>query len=290
MASELGNSPWSVFAEGVSVRTPLSVGTATVATSFALLVLWVPLRVRPGIGTLLNAVLVGVAMDATLWLLGPATLGVRIGARRRHRTRGRGQRALPRSGARSRPARRTPLLAVLGCPTSTVTTTGSLGAVADEKIRAVVEIPKGSRNKYELNEETGDMEFDRRLFGAVSFPTDYGFIRSTRTEEGDPLDVLVCVTEPTFPGCVVPVNVIALFRMHDEHGPDHKVVGVPAGDPAWCDIEDVDGLPGDLKDEIAHFFSVYTDLEGQEVTIDEWGSGADARELLEACRRRYAES
>jgi len=79
VASELGNSPWSVFAEGLSVRTPLSVGTATVVTSFVLLALWVPLRVRPGIGTLLNAVLVGVAMDATLWLLGPATLEVRIG-------------------------------------------------------------------------------------------------------------------------------------------------------------------------------------------------------------------
>ena len=160
----------------------------------------------------------------------------------------------------------------------------------DEKIRAVVEIPKGSRNKYEYDEEIGAMSFDRRLFGAVSFPTDYGFIRNTYTDEGDPLDVMVCVTEPTFPGCVVPVKLVALFRMHDEEGPDHKVVGVPAGDPAWSHVEDVDGLPGDLKEEIAHFFSVYTDLEGQEVTIDEWGSSADAHELLDECRRRYEET
>ncbi len=91
MASELGNSPWSVFAEGLAVRTPLTVGTATVAVSFALLALWVPLGVRPGLGTLLNAVLVGLAMDATLWLVAPATLGVRMGrACRGHRLGGRG--------------------------------------------------------------------------------------------------------------------------------------------------------------------------------------------------------
>lgn len=159
--------------------------------------------------------------------------------------------------------------------------------MADERVRALIEIPKGTRNKYEWDEETGVLEFDRRLFGAVSFPTDYGFIRDTRTEEGDPLDVLVCVTEPTFPGCVIPIKVIAVLRMRDENGPDNQVVGVPVGDPAWNDIEEIDQLPGDLKEEIAHFFAVYTDLEGQEVQIDGWGPSEEAVSLIEKCRRRY---
>lgn len=159
----------------------------------------------------------------------------------------------------------------------------------DEKIRALVEIPKGSRNKYEFDEETKEIEFDRRLFGAVSFPTDYGFVRDTRTEEGDPLDILVCVAEPTFPGCIVPVKVIALLKMRADDGRDDKVVGVPAGDPAWNKIDEIDELPGDLKDEIAHFFAVYTDLEGEEVEIDGWGSSDEALELIEDCRQRYRE-
>ncbi len=161
--------------------------------------------------------------------------------------------------------------------------------MADERVRALIEIPKGTRNKYEFDEETKELEFDRRLFGAVSFPTDYGFIRDTRTEEGDPLDVLVCVTEATFPGCLIPIKVIALLKMRDEDGPDHKVVGVPVGDPAWNDIDEIDQLPGELKEEIAHFFAVYTDLEGQPVHIDGWGASEEAMSLIEECRRRYDE-
>jgi inorganic pyrophosphatase len=99
--------------------------------------------------------------------------------------------------------------------------------LSNDTLKARVEIPKGSHNKYEYNEETGDMELDRRLFSAVSFPTDYGFIKETLTDEGEELDALVCVEDPTFPGCVVPVKPIAVFKIRDEDGLEHNVLCVP---------------------------------------------------------------
>ena len=162
--------------------------------------------------------------------------------------------------------------------------------MAAKSVKAFVEVPKGSRNKYELNEESGELEFDRRLFAAVSFPTDYGFILETKAESGDPLDALVCIDEPTFPGCVIQVKIIALFKMRDENGPDHKVLCVPLSDPAWSDLEEVEELPGNLKEEIAHFFDVYTQLEDQEVVVEGWGTREEATQVLEASRERYGSS
>ena len=157
-------------------------------------------------------------------------------------------------------------------------------------MKAFVEVPKGSRNKYEFNPESGELEFDRRLFAAVSFPTDYGFIPETAAGSGDPLDALICIDEPTFPGCVVRVKIIALFKMRDENGPDHKLLCVPLSDPAWSALDDVDDLPGNLKEEIAHFFDVYTQLEGQDVVIEGWGTRQEATEVLEASRERHGDS
>ncbi len=161
--------------------------------------------------------------------------------------------------------------------------------MAEAPLKVFVEATKGTRNKYEYNEETGALEFDRRLFAAVSFPTDYGFVPETRTEGGDPLDALICVDDPTFPGCVMPVKVIALFKMRDEDGPDHKVLCVPLHDPAWNHLDEVEDLPGNLQNEISHFFAVYTDLEQQEVTIEGWANSEEALEVVEETRRRYAD-
>jgi inorganic pyrophosphatase len=154
----------------------------------------------------------------------------------------------------------------------------------DEPIKVIVEVPTGSRNKYEYNHETGEIELDRRLFAAVSYPTEYGFVPETLTDDGDELDALVAVTEPTFPGCVVRANPIALLRMFDGETPNHKLLGVPLSDPAWSSHEGVDDLPGDLAQEITHFFNVYTDLEGKDWRVEGWASREEA--LAEIARTR----
>ena len=160
---------------------------------------------------------------------------------------------------------------------------------AEPPVKVVVEVPKGSRNKYEYNHETGAIELDRRLFAAVNYPTEYGFIPETKGGDGDELDALVCVTEPTFPGCMVPANPIGVLRMHDGERRNSKVICVPLGDPAWSEIEDIGDLPGQLADEIVHFFDVYTDLEGQDWKIEGWASRPEALDEIDRARERYRE-
>ncbi|MDQ3647332.1 MAG: inorganic diphosphatase [Actinomycetota bacterium] len=160
---------------------------------------------------------------------------------------------------------------------------------ADEPWRAFIEIPKGSRNKYELNQETGHIELDRRLFAAVSYPVEYGFVVDTRTEEGEELDAIVAVSEPTFPGCVVPIDVIGMLEMYDEDEPDHKIFGVPLSDPAWSSLHEIDHLPGDLAQEIKHFFEVYTDLEGKDWRIEGWADKERALAECASARERFRE-
>ncbi len=150
-----------------------------------------------------------------------------------------------------------------------------------------VEIPKGSRNKYEYDEDLGAIMLDRFLFSSMVYPTDYGFIPNTLGEDGDALDAMVCVSEPTFPGCVIPVKPIALFRMEDDKGVDDKVLCVPLSDPAWNGLENLDDLPENLQQEIEHFFSVYKDLEQKKVKVDGWHSREDAIKEIEESRKRY---
>jgi inorganic pyrophosphatase len=158
-------------------------------------------------------------------------------------------------------------------------------------VKVLVEIPKGSRNKYEYNRETGELELDRRVFAAVTYPTEYGFVQQTLAEDGDELDAMVVVTEPTFPGCVVPIKPIALLRMYDGETPDHKVLGVPLRDPGWDSLDGLEDLPGDLAEEIMHFFKVYADLRpGDRPRIDGWGSQRDARATISEARERYRAS
>jgi inorganic pyrophosphatase len=125
----------------------------------------------------------------------------------------------------------------------------------------VVEIPKGSRNKYEIDHHTGEIFLDRMLFTATRYPADYGFIPDTLAEDGDPLDALALVSEPTFPGCRVRIRPVGLFLMEDQGKPDHKVIGVPLGDPVWAEVGALEQLPPHLLKEIEHFFQVYKDLE-----------------------------
>jgi len=153
-----------------------------------------------------------------------------------------------------------------------------------------VEIPKGSRNKYEWDEELGALVLDRFLFSSMVYPTDYGFIPQTVGLDGDPLDAMVCVSEATFPGCLIPVKPIALFKMEDDKGVDDKVLCVPLQDPGWNRLETLDDLSDQLRDEIAHFFSVYKDLEQKQVKVDGWYSREDALEEIDAARRRHSES
>jgi inorganic pyrophosphatase len=162
--------------------------------------------------------------------------------------------------------------------------------MSDEPLICLVEIPKGSRNKYEYDHDMDVIKLDRFLFSSMVYPTDYGFIPDTLGQDEDPLDAMVLVSEPTFPGCVIEVKAIALFRMEDDKGIDDKVLCVPLTDPAWNTLETLEDVPKQLRDEIAHFFSVYKDLEQKKVNVDGWYSREDALEEIEASRKRCQET
>lgn len=156
-------------------------------------------------------------------------------------------------------------------------------------IKCIVEIPKGSRNKYEYDHEFGAIKLDRFMSSSVVYPTDYGFIPETLSEDGDELDALICVSEPTFPGCVVMCDPIGLFDMEDEHGVDTKVLCVPGADPGWNSLKQLDDLPQALRAEITHFFSIYKDLEpGKESHVKGWRDRDAALREIETARERYA--
>ena len=156
-----------------------------------------------------------------------------------------------------------------------------------DPLHILIEIPKGSRNKYEWDEELQAIKLDRYLFSSVVYPTDYGFVPDTLGQDGDPLDAMVCVTEPTFPGCMIEVQVIGLFRMSDDEGIDDKVVCVPCKDPNWGDVRTLDDLSEQLRKEIEHFFSIYKQPENKDVTVDGWYSREEALQEIEASRKRH---
>ena len=150
-----------------------------------------------------------------------------------------------------------------------------------------IEIPKGSRNKYEYDEERKVLRFDRMLFSSVHYPSDYGFIPETLGEDGDPLDVLVLVNEATFPGCLIDARPIGLFVMYDEKGRDDKVLCVPVSDPLWNHIFSLDQVPPHLLDEIEHFFRIYKDLEQKTVKVEGWQNRQAAIKIIEQAQKRY---
>jgi inorganic pyrophosphatase len=161
---------------------------------------------------------------------------------------------------------------------------GSLGVVTE--VTVFVEVPSGSRNKYELDADSGHIVLDRRLFTSMSYPADYGFVEGTLGEDGDPLDALCLVGEPTFPGCRIRARVVGVFHMSDEKGPDEKVLCVPLRDPAWMRVGDVEDIPPELRNEIEHFFQVYKDLEHKETHTGGYGDRAEAEEIVAEARTR----
>jgi inorganic pyrophosphatase len=157
------------------------------------------------------------------------------------------------------------------------------------EVLVFVEIPTGSRNKYEVDPDTGAIVLDRMLFTSMHYPADYGFIEGTMGEDGDPLDALVFVGEPTFPGCRIRARPVGLFRMWDEKGRDEKILCVPVGDPQSSHIEELEDLGEPLRAEIEHFFAVYKDLEGKPTGTEGFGSREDAHTVIQEARHRAGE-
>jgi inorganic pyrophosphatase len=154
-----------------------------------------------------------------------------------------------------------------------------------------IEIPKGSRNKYEIDHQTGRLTLDRTLFTATPYPGDYGFIDGTLGEDGDPLDVLVLLDEPTFPGCLIRCRAIGMFHMRDEAGGDDKVMCVPAGDPRCEQLQDLEDIGQFHRLEIQHFFEVYKDLEpGKSVEGAHWVGRVEAEAEIRASFERLRAS
>jgi inorganic pyrophosphatase len=153
----------------------------------------------------------------------------------------------------------------------------------------VIEIPKGQRNKYEMDHETGRIRLDRMLFTATRYPSDYGFVEDTLADDGDPLDALVLLDEPTFPGCIIQCRAIGMFRMADEKGADDKVLCVVATDPRMAHMSDINDVAEFDLLEIQHFFEVYKALEpGKAVEGFQWVGRAEAEAEIDNCRRRLA--
>jgi inorganic pyrophosphatase len=161
------------------------------------------------------------------------------------------------------------------------------GPDAPDVIYVIVEIPKGSRNKYEYGKELGAIKLDRVLFSSLHYPGDYGLIPRTFYDDHDPLDVLVMVNEPTFPGCVIEARPIGLFKMLDQGLADDKVLAVPVNDPIFNDYQDIKDIPKHFLKEVAHFFEVYKDLEGKRTKPIGWEPAEVAKAEIKRAIRYY---
>lgn len=165
-----------------------------------------------------------------------------------------------------------------------------IGSRAPKIINAVIEIPKNSQNKYELDKESGAIKLDRVLYSPMHYPADYGFIPETDSQDGDPLDVMVLGSDPLFPGCIVSVRPVGLLKMIDNGDEDYKILGVQADNPRFDNISDIKDLKisheHSLK-EIAHFFEAYKELEGKKTKILGWEGAEKAEEEIKKARENY---
>jgi inorganic pyrophosphatase len=155
-------------------------------------------------------------------------------------------------------------------------------------VDAFIEIPTGSQNKYEYDKEAKVFRLDRVLYSPMHYPTEYGYIENTLAEDGDPLDVLVLTTFPTFPGCVIETRVVGVLKMSDDKGQDEKLLGVPTSDPRFKHVQSLDDVAPHVLDEIAHFFAVYKDLEGKQTKIEGWHGVEEAKRILDEARARFS--
>lgn len=154
-------------------------------------------------------------------------------------------------------------------------------------INVVIEIPKGSRNKYEFDPVNNCFKLDRMLFSSVHYPCDYGFIPDTLAGDGDPLDVLVIVGEATFPGCRIQSRPVGVFEMTDEKGADEKILSVPISDPTLNHINTLADVPKHLLKEIVHFFTIYKDLEGKKTTVKGWKDEIEAWAVIKQTQDNF---
>jgi inorganic pyrophosphatase len=155
-------------------------------------------------------------------------------------------------------------------------------------VEVVVEIPRGGRNKYEFDKERGVFVLDRVLYSSVHYPTDYGFIAGTLALDGDALDALVVVDEPTFPGCHVVARPIGVLDMQDEKGPDQKILAIPIGDPRFASIHDLHDIDGHWLREIENFFQTYKALEDKWTDVVGWEDAAAAARVIRGAQDLYA--
>lgn len=154
-------------------------------------------------------------------------------------------------------------------------------------VEAFIEIPTGSQNKYEFDKERGTFVLDRVLYSPMHYPAEYGYIPGTLALDGDPLDILVLTTFPTFPGCMIKARVVGTLIMSDDKGQDEKILAVPEDDPRWDEVKSLDDVPAHRLKEIAHFFQVYKDLENKKTEIVGWQDADKAVTLIEECKKRY---
>lgn len=154
-------------------------------------------------------------------------------------------------------------------------------------VNVIIEIPKGCRNKFEIDKQTGLMKLDRYLYSSSHYPGDYGFIPQTLAEDGDPMDVLVMVSEPTFSGCLIKTRIIGIFRMTDHGTNDYKLLGVPDTDPLFAEFQDLKDCPKHFLREVEHFFTTYKQLEGVTVQAEGWGMRKEAIENLDESIIRF---
>lgn len=163
-----------------------------------------------------------------------------------------------------------------------------IGDEAPEKINVVIEIPRGSHHKYEYDEGMHEIKLDRVLHSSVFYPTDYGFIPDTRGGDGDHLDVLVIITDPAFPGCIMEVRPIGVLDMEDDKGEDFKIIAVCTSDPRLKEINSLDDLDDHHKSEIQHFFEVYKQLENKEVNVKGWLNKREAHRIIKEAKKKYS--
>ena len=157
---------------------------------------------------------------------------------------------------------------------------------SEGNVNVFVEIPKGSQNKYEYDEDLGIIVLDRTLHSSVHYPTDYGFAPGTRGADGEPLDAMVMADQSTFPGCLVEARIIGLLTIRSSGDrPEQKLLGVPVREPRFAEYGDVSDVPEHLLREIEHFFDVFKELEGNEIEVLGWEGAQQAQELLEEAIR-----
>jgi inorganic pyrophosphatase len=164
------------------------------------------------------------------------------------------------------------------------------GPDSPEVVRSIIEIPAHSANKYEYDGKLGVFRMDRALYSPMHYPGDYGFIPGTLADDGDPLDVLVLMQQPSFPGCMIEVRPVGVLNMVDNEERDQKVLAVPTRNPRYDQIHTMDQIFSHVKREIEYFFSIYKELEGKRTKMQGWGGPSEARKAITESRTRYLET